>query len=51
MKLFDTKNLEKASIILSFAIFNDNNEKTKSKAIYALLYLLYSIKVFIWDNA
>ena len=51
MKLFDTKNFEKASIILnSFAIFNDNNQKTKSKAIYAL-YLLYSIKVFMGDNA
>ena len=46
MKLFDTKNLEKAFIILNFAIFNDNNEKTKSKAIY----ILYSIKVFIGDN-
>jgi hypothetical protein len=50
-KLFDTRNFEKASIVLnSFSIFHDNNQKTKSKAIYAL-YLLYSIKVFMGENA
>ena len=50
MRLFDTKNFEKACIILnSFSIFHENNPKTKSKSIYAL-YLLYSIKVFMGDN-
>lgn len=49
-KLFDTKNFEKAYIILnSFSIFHENSPKTKSKAIYAL-YLLYSINVFIGEN-
>ena len=50
IKLFDIKNLEKASMILnSFSIFHENNPKTKSKAIFAL-YLLYSIKVFSGEN-
>ena len=49
-KLFDSKNFEKAYIILnSFSIFHENSPKTKSKAIYAL-YLLYSINVFIGEN-
>ena len=49
-RLFDSKNFEKACIILnSFSIFYENSPKTKSKAIYAL-YLLYSIKVFINEN-
>ena len=49
-RLFDTKNFEKACIILnSFSIFHENSPKTKSKAIYAL-YLLYSIKVFIGED-
>ena len=49
-RLFDTKNFEKACIILnSFSIFYENSPKTKSKAIYAL-YLLYSIKVFIGED-
>jgi len=44
--LFDTKEFSKAAMILnSFAIFHDNNIKTKSKAIYAL-YLLYSIRIY-----
>ena len=44
--LFDTKEFSKAAIILnSFAIFHENNIKTKSKAIYAL-YLLYSIRIY-----
>ena len=49
-RLFDTKNFEKACIILnSFSIFYENSPKTKSKAIYAL-YLLYSLKVFIGED-
>ena len=44
--LFDTKEFSKAAMILnSFAIFHENNIKTKSKAIYAL-YLLYSIRIY-----
>ena len=44
--LFDTKEFSKAVMILnSFAIFHENNIKTKSKAIYAL-YLLYSIRIY-----
>ena len=49
-RLFDTKNFEKARIILtSFSNFNENTPKMKTKAIFAL-YLLYSIKVFIGEN-
>ena len=49
-KLFDTKNFDRACLILnSFAVFHENSVKTKAKAIYAL-YLLYSIKVFIGEN-
>ena len=49
-RLFDSKNFEKACIILnSFSIFYENSQKTKSKAIYAL-YLLYSIKAYIGEN-
>ena len=44
--LFDTKEFSKTAMILnSFAIFHENNIKTKSKAIYAL-YLLYSIRIY-----
>ena len=44
--LFDTKDFNKASLILNyFSIFHENNMKTKSKAIYAL-YLFYSLRIY-----
>ena len=50
-KLFENKNAEKACLLLkSFSIFHEYSPKTKSKAIFAL-YLLYSIKVFMGENA